>query len=399
MYDAPIEFYEQFLLSDPGYILRKYYQLLELHINDSDKSRIHELIKNLLTRYFWSVVDQNDPDNIREYYRHNLLNNIHLGSNNLIFDVSEIDVNWRFYVLMIAFKGNKRGLFNQLRNLLQEQSSSALKRLISGCLDYTEIQNNLKIILDLFVSDLRFRDEIFSEQSHVKLLLKYYAIKGLSAIENGVIVVEFVAIDNLLEFGFPNEILVNVNLKQKSQRENFERLYSYIKIIDEELLTVFVSDYEAIPDINRSYAVEVSFIELIANYPNLIDKFEEQKTKFIITWEAERILNLPNFDRIIRIFEVRLIDHVDVTQLKTIDQLQRFEKLSGKSVADHFIRWQRFNYDHEENKMKNFYLQWRLALSYWISGDQRGRIREITIHEFLRLLRLEYPNESEELLV
>ena len=44
------------------------------------------------------------------------------------------------------------------------------------------------------------------------------------------------------------------------------------------------------------------------------------------------------------------------------------------------------------------YFNWHLALAYWIKGDQRQRIKEITSPAIIKLLRLEFPVETTDLL-
>lgn len=109
--------------------------------------------------------------------------------------------------------------------------------------------------------------------------------------------------------------------------------------------------------------------------------------------ELVKIIDFFDFNGANQIIEATYFDCSILTKLTSKRQLNIIEKVSGKTVADHFLGNPKYS-----NRFSEFdYFEWRLAFGYWIISDQKHRIKEIISKEAIELLKFEFPNELQEL--
>jgi hypothetical protein len=84
------------------------------------------------------------------------------------------------------------------------------------------------------------------------------------------------------------------------------------------------------------------------------------------------------------------------------------EIIQKATVSESFLQWESLfnrnsrnpmflsNFEEEDEKVK--YLEWRSVFAYWIKGSEKDRIKEIKNRKFIEMLKLDFLDETRELL-
>lgn len=174
-----------------------------------------------------------------------------------------------------------------------------------------------------------------------------------------------------------------------------------MKVVNEATLTSFLFDCEA--NSRFYYRIKPTFelIEIIAKSPKMIQKFMDKGTKFLLDAESKeftKYLDIKDIEGICQLFELHKFGPKHLTELKSGKHLEIIEKISEKSVAEYFFEEEKRLERFEGRLMnKSEYFQWRLVFKYWIKSEQKERIREIKSADIIELLKLEFPEEYQNL--
>jgi hypothetical protein len=387
--------------------------ILSTNVSESEYSRIHAQVVKLIEIYSGEMV--NNPD-YAAFFR--IINDIRFGSFDLIdFPAVDFDLiirnDHRFHkIAKAALLANKMDLFFFICVKFEPYvwQSKSIQILCFENLNVYDFQaKNFKIIIEMIQADSDlFKDEflIFS------FAMEFYSIKHLK-LEGDLVIFDFVVSENLLEFGFPPELRIQ-KLKYRID-QYIDLIFLNMKIFNETTINAFIPDWIDYFNVRSNtgiIVVEVTykFIEFISELPNLLIFMLENGMRLEIDSNIETLenyFNLGNFEWTSQIIQWTDLHQWKLTKLKTQDHLEKMEKIQKATVAESFLQWEYlFNrnrgnpmfpsiFEEEDAKVK--YLEWRSVFAYWIKGSDKEKIKEIQTPEFIKMLKLDFPNETREL--
>jgi hypothetical protein len=397
IYWAPEEFYIDMVATAPKLLTHLNDDLfLSLEISESENLRIFTQMKKLFTDFWLPRIDKSNENLKREYTFYNLLNEFRFGPEEkrklslLKFGHNNLPV-----LAKAALLCNKKDLFL----LMCDRYSGILNEVLRmKNLNGTSIQaNNFKPIFELIKS--RKNDTESESIFYLDFILKFYAISHFK-IENDRVIIEFKALKNLLELGFSP--IIRANMKNHPRVELFiNSVFEHMKAFDEETITSFSTDYVISQMFKRNNFASIELIEFISKSPNLIKFFQNFNIKFLLaastTENLKRFFSLPNFNGLNQILKLDNPTSDHLITLKSEEEIKVFEGLSGKTVPQFYLDYQK-NPKRSKWVMNEIdYSQWRLVLAYWIKSEERDRIKEITSPIIKEMLKFEFPEEMKNL--
>jgi len=111
---------------------------------------------------------------------------------------------------------------------------------------------------------------------------------------------------------------------------------------------------------------------------------------------VERYSNIPNIESMneILIFEFYPII---LTNLKSKKQFEIIDKIQTRTTVFQCLLDRQLYFEGITEPAYFKYFKWRLLFAYWIRSDQRERIREINSPAIIKLLKLEFPEEMNQI--
>jgi hypothetical protein len=268
-------------------------------------------------------------------------------------------------------------------------------------LNVNDVQaKNFKVVFEMIQSKPdNFKNE---SRSLINFVMKFYAVKHLK-LKDGFIYYDFVASENLLEFGFPPEL--QIKWRKSTDGRIMEFIPLDMKVFNETAINTFI------PDLIEYYKkhftplyTSYEFIEFISKFSNILLSLLEYGIKLEISSDfslekLEKYFDLDNFDLTSRILESNIFyDPFIFIQLKTRDHLEKMCKIHNIAVCESFLRKEIFFTRHRQSiSAEMFYFDWHSVFTIWIKGSDKERIKEIKNPEFIEMLKLEFPNETREL--
>jgi hypothetical protein len=293
-----------------------------------------------------------------------------------------------------AFLGKNKNIFNQIYN------SSRVRTILNIFVsDFESVAyenpSYFKMFFEFLVS-YGFKYFVF-ESHYLNFILNFYAINRL-IVEEGHIIFEFVALDKILNLGFPPYIRIAMQNFGNYRFLSIDHIFMNMRVFNEDTISTFLSDLARYPGRQLNYPASIEFLEFISKSPNLIEKFFELNIKLsfdLLFVKLSRYLDIPNIESASEIIELTDFDSKTLTGLKNNNHFWKIEIIQKKSVADFFFEWESSSF---LNISQFDFFKWRLAFSYWIKSDQKNRLREITCSVILKMLRIEFPVEMNQLL-
>jgi hypothetical protein len=375
-------------------------------VPEADYSRIHDQIVNFLE------IHSDKLTNIEKFTVLQMINNIRFGALNLnnlhVMEFGSLDNQLLCLLAKAALlANNKEELFLYVYTRYKSIfGDGVMDQILSfESLNANSLQaKNFKIIFEMIQTN---PDDIFkSESSLLLFVIKFYAVKQLK-LEGNLATFEFVASENLLEFGFPEFLIIT---KEDNDVYNVIMcIFRYMKVFNEDAMNSFMSDfieYQKILSISQEVnPVSYEFIEFISKLPDLLHFMEGNGIKLGF-WRGpetlEKYFNLPNFHLTSKIIQWPDFQNLNLTNLKSQDHLEKMELIEGLPVSDLFLYWEidaRDNISLTSNGNSKFqYFEWRLVFALWLKGHCRFKIRQINTHKFIKMLKLDFPNETKNLL-
>lgn len=405
IYGAPIEFYISILNLAPNILNYLYDDLfLSTKIPESENYRIYIRMMTHFVKYSFQL-----SENIKNLDLLMLINGIRFGSNvPNILNLSDFEEDELVLIAKAALISFEKDLFLEIYYKYNTYTKISWPFALSySSLRYNimeqiliMIQNDnynisldrLKFIFELLATNT----EGFGSEIYLHFIMKFYAIKDFETGWFGM-TFNFLAPVDLLAIGFPAKIQAKMHI-YFSGFSIIQNMFSYMEVIDQNLLIQFLNSYEKCPNFERRQIVSFEFIEQISRYPPLLNRFKntDVKLSFILGSERiERYLDIPNLRE-----TVQIIDHFRfcldyLTRLKSKIYFKKFEAIQNRSVAQCFLEWES---GLKRDATVYDYFQWRLVFSYWINGEQqRQRIKEIKSSEIIEMLKLEFPGEIKKI--
>lgn len=402
IYGAPVEFYNDILNLVPNILNNLYDDLfLSTNIPESENYRIYIRMMTHFVKYSFQL-----SENIENLDLLMLINRIRFGRNvPVIMKLSVFEEDELVLIAKAAFISFEKDLFLEIYYKYNTFASwpfvlsygrryNIMERIIimiqNG--NYNISLDCLKFIFELLATNT----EGFGSEIYLHFIMKFYAIKDFETGWFGM-TFNFLAPVDLVAKGFPAKIQAKMHI-YFSGISFIQNMFSYMEVIDPNLLIQFLNSYEKCPNFERRQIVSFEFIEQISRYPPLLNRFKntDVKLSFILGSEKiERYLDLPNLRE-----TVQIIDHFRfcldyLTRLKSKIYFEKFEAIQNRSVAQCFLEWEA---GLTRNVTVYDYFQWRLVFSYWINVEQqRQRIKEIKSSKIIEMLKLEFPGEIKKI--
>lgn len=376
IYDVPEEIY--FVLLSPDLLkkLIEYEWFLSLNIPESEYPRIHFQIRKLLG-------DLNE-----QFY--NIINDIRFGliSHDInYFNFSSFDDKQLLIIAKAALMGNKAEIF--IEAFHHDHMNQIIKMANSNNLN----MNSYKLIFQVFAS---IKIKIPESKNYFELILKFYAIKQMKS-EKNYIYLEFVALEDLIDLGFPRVI----RTKLEDLRWFIDDLFLYIKVGDEKTLKPFLNDYKKYLNLRGKIyspgsSVSIEFLELISKSQSLIDTFISLDIRLWLKpsdANVKRYLDIENLEEISRIVGKINFNPRFITRLTNEEQLKKIKTIQQGTISEYFS-----NLKLSRTVSDCDYFQWRLAFNYWIKKEEQNNwIMEIKSPDIVEMLKLEFPEEMSRL--
>jgi hypothetical protein len=385
---------------------------LSTNVRESEYPRIHAQIVKLFENYYGEMV--NSPRD-SAYFR--MINDIRFGCFDLI-DFQAVNFDYsrerhRFFpIAQAALLANKKDLFFFICAKLEPYTWEIYGAQILNFenLNVYDFQaKNFKIIFEMIQTD----PEIFKYHFCLfSFVMKFYSVKHMK-LEGYFVTFEFVASENLLEFGFPPELriqnrsyLVDLFIKD---------ILRHMKIFNETTINTFIPDlidyFKTRSKTGICLPSTYKFVKFISRLPNLLIFMLENGIKLEVNSDIEileKYFNLDNFEFTSQMIQWTDLHQWKLTKLKTREHLEKMEIIQKATVSESFLQWESLfnrnsrnpmflsNFEEEDEKVK--YLEWRLVFAYWIKGSEKDRIKEIKNRKFIEMLKLDFPDETRELL-
>lgn len=405
IHDAPEEFYKELLDLRPLLLnnLIESDWFLSSEVPQADHPRINTQIKRLANFYLESRIGSGDFNFV------NLINDIRFGAvedsevlNSLHFE--EV----RFVIISkAALFGNKMVLFHEIyKNYnyiesLHNPMSVIVKEIVKMLYleDINYHKSKLRVIFEFIAS----HTEPFATYWYLYFIMRFYAINHMKFDENKRrVILEFVALDDLLSLGFPP--IISIKIEDEHVWNWFiDTIFSHMKVVSEETVISFLSDYKTSELFKSKNAGSFELIELVSKSSKLFEIIKSVGMKFLFNPKSEnfiKYLDLTNFEDLTGIIERFNILPRELIKLKGREHFRKVEMVQKITVAEYFLE--------HESRMKNNgrelneinYFDWRLAFDYWIKvkGDQMERIKEIQSPLIIEMLKLDFPNEMRRIL-
>ena len=403
LYDAPEEFYTDMFNFEPR-LLKRFIGDLFASFRDAPESeypRIQIQMIKLIDAYLGPLLSMND------YEFYNLIIDIRFGpEDSQSFDPSNYDEGRLVFITKAALIANKRNLFFEIydknNNYNESNGQSKLYRIMDSFVkmikfdDFSMQKYNFKLIFELLASNT----EALWSSDYLIFIMNFYAINGLKT-ERDQFIFEFVALEELVALGFPPVIHAKSN-NQYEIREIIDKVFSFMKVVNEETVSSFIDEYEKCPIIKKGkYCASFELLELISKAPNLLKKLIDLDIKFYLMLNSEnfsKYFDLPNFEETSQIMSLNFFVAKILSEMKSENHVKKLDKLlKVKNGFVHFLGLEskRRGYGAEITECE--YFKWRLFFAYWIKSDQKKRIREITSPAIIELLNLEFPGEMNQI--
>lgn len=381
-YNLPESYYLEFLAQDPNLLKRilKYFNILSNEVCKSELPRIHSQYKKLVLTF----IDEDEGKFL------NLLVDIRYGPEKFeALNLVEYNGRQIHRIEEASIVGQKRGIFSQIFNYYKPISAE------TGSL----VQ--VLTILEIFnLESEQGKRSILSRPDYYKSFIKYYAINGIKLI-NDRLIVDIIAPESLLlSFNIAPFLSFNLKITENIFYNYFviegpNNLWSTMKIIDEGTFFSFLSDYEKLPFQSKQIETSFEVVKLIISSPILIEKIKEIGIKLSFSAFYFHFLEfldlIKSTEGLNQIFDLTAFQQHPLLFLCDKNQLKKFEQISEMTIAEIFL-----NQD-DGSMTENDYFIWRSLLAYWINGDQRQRISEISSPVIIHFLRMEFFDEMIEL--
>jgi hypothetical protein len=382
----PQSYYEELFDFDPKYLEILFNQLIiSSNIPESEYSRIYSLLVNIFEKYSDALAK------IRNFTIIRMIIDVRFGSLELVSfqdkNLESLDFKLKCLLIKAALLANKNFLF-----LCEERDFNRILEFQN--LNVNDVQaKNFKVVFEIIKSNTDIFENEFSLFSFVT---KFYAVKHLKLEGNSVAFYCSVS-GNLLEFGFPPEF--------RFEFDKFLQIFVNMKVFNETGITTFIPDliYYLNNRLRQGIIVSPSyeFIEFISNSPNLLNSMVKNGIKLEINGDIEifeKYFNLDNFELTNQLIKWSGFSDWIFTELKTQDHLEKMEIILNFTVSHYFLPWESdFNINRRGKSAELIYLEWRSIFAIWIKRSDKGRIKEIQTPEFIKLLKLDFPDETREL--
>jgi hypothetical protein len=391
--DLPLSYYEEIFDFNPESLEFLFNELIiSTNFPESEYARIYALLTNIFEKYSSAL------SNIPNFTIIRMIIDVRFGSfelQNLNFEA--LGDKLKSLLIKAALLANKNFLFlcaeRDLDRILEFQN-----------LNVNDVQaKSFKVVFEMIQSN----PDKFKNESHslFHFVMKFYAVKNLK-LKGDFIYYDFVASENLLEFGFPP------GLQIKWRRSTDGRIMEFIqldmKVLNETAINTFIPDlieyYENHFIRGTPLYTSYEFIEFISTFRNILLLLLEYGIKLEISSNCaleklEKYFDLDNFDLTSRILESNIFyDPFIFIHLKSRDHLEKMCKIHNIAVCESFLRNEFFFTKYRQIiSAKMFYFDWHSVFTIWIKGSDKERIKEIKNPEFIEMLKLEFPNETREL--
>jgi hypothetical protein len=288
--DLPQSYYEEIFDFNPEYLEFLFNELIiSTNVPESEYARIYALLTNIFEKYSSALA------NIPNFTIIRMIIDVRFGSfelQNLNFEA--LGDKLKSLLIKAALLANKNFLFlcaeRDLDRILEFQN-----------LNVNDVQaKSFKVVFEMIQSN----PDKFKNESHslFHFVMKFYAVKNLK-LKGDFIYYDFVASENLLEFGFPP------GLQIKWRRSTDGRIMEFIqldmKVLNETAINTFIPDlieyYENHFIRGTPLYTSYEFIEFISTFRNILLFLLEYGIKLEISSDfslekLEKYLDLDNFD-------------------------------------------------------------------------------------------------------
>lgn len=223
--------------------------------------------------------------------------------------------------------------------------------------------------------------------------MQFYAVKNMK-IELNCASFEFVALDNLLALGFPTSISATSNHENDWFGIN---VFLQMKVFNEDSFASILSSYNISYKCSLGkYPASFELIEFLSKSPYISGKCIEAGIEFNLSYpfkNLKRVLDLPNPEILSQLV------YLDIIHPSLFNDLNKFHLEKLKKFQDQFFACYFLLLSETETEMNSVdFFEWRNIFSFCIKGDQRERIREIRSPAIIKMLRLEYPEQMNEII-
>lgn len=410
--NLPQHYYEQLFAVNP--VVLEFlidHLFLSTNVPESEYSRIYAQIVHLFDIY--SVQLRNSPN----FAALRLINDIRFGTFNLNeFQNASLnsikDKNQRFKIAKSALLSNKKDLFSDIFAKYKFSFGSCLDGIVSfDNLNVNDIQaKNFQVIFEM----IKIKHNVISEFKLslfefkfklLKFVTKFYAIKHLK-LDGDFVTFEFVASENLLEFGFSPNLLVK--FKSIDVSSSIKVIFSYMKVFNEQTIGLFMEDfvnYLIISPETRTVPASYEFVEFISKFPSILRLMSGNGIRLAIDFShfetLEKYFNLDNFEWTSQIIDFSKVDKSKITELKTLDHIRKMEFIKMATVGELYSHLDNLdnliNYWPPQEYYKFKYFQWRKVFAYWLVTRNGEGIQQIQSPEMIEMLKLDFPDKTKEL--
>lgn len=191
----------------------------------------------------------------------------------------------------------------------------------------------------------------------------------------------------------------------------FKYILSEIEIFNESNISSLIRD---LCEVNKTlkashrlyrYTISIDVLKMISRIPELLIFMIENGMNLYfnrdIDFFRKYFFETDNLDLTRKLFNWKKFDNFCLRRFYSRDYMTKFEIVSESTVGEYFLKWE----NSEDTKTafaqgfaKFLYFEWRSVLAFWIKGPNRESIRLIQNPIIIELLRMDFPNETAELL-
>jgi hypothetical protein len=380
--NSPEYFYTDLLDQEPTLITKALmdFDLLFIEVPESEKPRVYFQFKKILNQY--SIGNEEE-----EIILCHLINEIRYGLETIsVTSLSEFNSQNILKFSKVALLSKNKDIFHQIYNAKEDAFIQNIEKIYF----FGRLEELMVVSEILTCASGQVQAEILSDPKFLQLATNYYAVRSIK-FENSQIFVYLVAPESSLNYGLLPFIQFTSKPIGMFDERGINRIWSKMKIIDEETFYSFLCDYQKLPIINKKIEGSHEIIEFILKSTILIEKIKEIGIKFVIDKNIVKFMELIETAEGKQIFDFHYIKDSNITLMRNKNKLKLFEELLGKSVAEIFLK------QDYGNMTEIDYFKWRLALNYWMKGDQRNRIAQIRSPAIIKMLRFDFYDEIIEL--